>query len=165
MGGVQADNGEGERTQGLTFKVDPSALVPAIGTTMWSWTIEFSLWLNILHLLKRANVRRMKLKVSRGVSWKQFHKRKKRMQQQCLFPSGTPETVGNIPIYMAKHLVNAELCEFQRTSWVLKAGGYNIRDGTGAIARSCNCIFMLGYKWRSCSLTQLSEKLSSLCSL
>lgn len=61
-----------------------------------------------------------------------------------IFPSGTPETDGSIPIYMAEHVVNAELCEFQRTSWALKAGGYNIRDGTGAVTRSYNFIFRLG---------------------
>lgn len=31
--GAQADNREGERTQGLTLNIDPSALVPAIGIT------------------------------------------------------------------------------------------------------------------------------------
>lgn len=52
----------------------------------------------------------------------------------------TPETCENIPnMHVPECLLHAELCEFQRTLWLLlqdsplKAGSYNSRDRNGAI--------------------------------
>lgn len=71
-------------------------------------------------------------------------------QQQCLFPSGKLRHPGHLWLlspylmYMAEHLVHAEICGSQRAFRSLyqdrpsKIGSYNSRGRTGTITRSCS---------------------------